>query len=401
MSAASQAVVALPARTEGRAHPWMRGLVWDAAWMLPALWLAPLVLLLSQGSDDPHPPPLDVLYCGLTALFWLGHRVGSTWLAYCTTAYRPLLRADPVRFVVVPCAIAVCCFAILLPDDGAMPWSRAERVVVLAIVDYLLVTYHFAAQHFGVLSVYRTRAGRRGGLRRLDRVYALVIGGVLVLAAEVVAGTVSLIDVWVDPWLDPDWVASAAGTIADVATIIVCASTMGMLLVEARATRPSLPRALYLVGLALMVVVAFEVRIPFVFVVLWTAQHWIVSVGLTSLVAEAEPPTVRSRWRRALHAINRRPWALVLALAALSVLLLPLMEVEAVDDAGPFYAERIFGAFAAALRTSSWVPALVALGFTTGFWHYWLDRAVFRFSDPRVTGAARGLVAEQLRSEAG
>jgi len=400
MSAVGQAVVALPARTEVRPHPWVRGLAWDAAWMLPALWLAPLVLLLSRGSEDPHPPSLDVFYCGLTALFWLGHRVGSTWLAYCTTAYRPLLRAEPVRFLVIPCVIAIGCFAILLPDDGALPWSRAERVTVLAIVDYLLVTYHFAAQHFGVLSVYRARAGRRGGLRRLDRVYALVIGGVFVFAAEVVAGTVCFIDVWVDPWLDPDRVAAAAGTIADVATIIVCASTMGMLLVEARAARPSLPRALYLAGLGVMVVVAFQVRVPFVFVVLWTAQHWIVSVGLTTLVAEAEPDPVRSRWRRALHAINRRPWALALALAALSVLLLPVMEVEAVDDAGPFYAERIFGAFAAALRTSSWVPALVALGFTTGFWHYWLDRAVFRFSDPRVRGAARGLVASRGRGAA-
>jgi hypothetical protein len=53
----------------------------------------------------------------------------------------------------------------------------------------------------------------------------------------------------------------------------------------------------------------------------------------------------------------------------------------------------IFGAFAAALRASAWVPALVALGFTTGFWHYWLDRAVYRFSSPGVRDAAVGLLA--------
>ena len=82
-----------------------------------------------------------------------------------------------------------------------------------------------------------------------------------------------------------------------------------------------------------------------------------------------------------------------LMLAALSVLLLPVMEVEAVEGDGPHYAERIFGGFATALRTSAWAPALVALGFTTAFWHYWLDRAVYRFSDPRVRLAARGLLA--------
>jgi hypothetical protein len=46
------------------------------------------------------------------------------------------------------------------------------------------------------------------------------------------------------------------------------------------------------------------------------------------------------------------------------------------------------------LRTSSWVPALVAAGFATGFMHYLLDRGVYRMSDPRVRSAARGLLAQ-------
>jgi hypothetical protein len=395
MRAVTQAVLALRASAETHPHPWVRGLAWDAAWMLSALWLAPLVLLLSRGNEDPRSGSLDVLYGGLTAVLWLGHRVGSTWLAYCTTAYRPLLRAEPLRFVLIPCAIAVSCFALLLPDDGSLPWSRAERVMILAILDYVLVTYHFAAQHFGVLSLYRARAGRTDARcrRRCDRTYSLLVGGACVFVAEIVAGTVCFIDVWVDPWLDPARVAAAAGTIARVATVVVGASTLGMLALEVRTRRPSLPRALYLVGVGMMVMAAFHVRSPFVFVVLWTVQHWIVATGLTTRVAAAEPAPARSRWASALHAINRRPWALLLLLTALSVLLLPIMEVEAVDDGGPYYAERIFGALATALRASAWVPALVALGFTTGFWHYWLDRAVYRLSDPRIQDAARGLRA--------
>jgi len=67
------------------------------------------------------------------------------------------------------------------------------------------------------------------------------------------------------------------------------------------------------------------------------------------------------------------------------------MEVEAVATDGTFYGDRLFGTLAVALRTSEWVPALVALGFTTGFLHYWLDRAVYRLSRPVVRVAARGL----------
>ena len=38
------------------------------------------------------------------------------------------------------------------------------------------------------------------------------------------------------------------------------------------------------------------------------------------------------------------------------------------------------------------VISLLALGFTTGFLHYWLDRAVYRLSRPAVRNAARGLL---------
>jgi len=85
-------------------------------------------------------------------------------------------------------------------------------------------------------------------------------------------------------------------------------------------------------------------------------------------------------------------WALLLVLGMLSVLLLPVMEVEAIAADDTHYGDLIFGTLAIELRESEWVPALLALGFTTGFLHYWLDRAVFRFSRPEVRVAARGLL---------
>ncbi len=101
--------------------------------------------------------------------------------------------------------------------------------------------------------------------------------------------------------------------------------------------------------------------------------------------------------RGLLHKLNIRPWAVVLFFMALSVVLLPLFEVEANRETGTYYGDRIFGAFATQLRTSSWVPALVALGFATGFIHYLLDRSVYRMSDPQVRAAASGLVGNASR----
>jgi hypothetical protein len=147
-----------------------------------------------------------------------------------------------------------------------------------------------------------------------------------------------------------------------------------MLIAEWRAPRWSLPRLLYVAGLASMVALALHARSPFLFLVVWTSQHWIVATGLAS-----ETPA------------SARRGAVVLGLVLGSIALLPFFEVEASFDGSATYGDWIFGAFASALRTSSWVPALLALGFASGFVHYLLDRSVYRFSDPAVRSAAAGL----------
>ena len=377
---------------------WVRGPLWDGFWILSALWLAPIVLLLAHGYSNPESSPLDLLYFGLTALFWIGHRLSSTYLAYCTEAYRPLLRGQPIRFVLLPLLITAGCFALFLPADSALPWTREERLIGLAIIDYAWVTYHFAAQHFGALSLYRSRADRNWCVqtRRLDRFFALIAGGVLVFVADILAGAVAYQDQWVDRWF-PAWIVSAENGIRGGATLALLAITTIMLVAELRTPRWSLPRLLYIVGLALMVGLALRPRSLFLFLVLWTSQHWMLATGLASQTASAESAPTTGIVRRFLHRLNVQPWAVVLLLVLLSLIFLPIFEVEANRETGTYYGDRIFGAFATQLRTSTWVPALIALGFATGFIHYLLDRSVYRMSDPQVRAAASGLVQKASR----
>jgi len=371
---------------------WVRGPVWDTLFVQNALWLLPFALWLAWGSAARG--PLDALYFAITALFWIGHRLTSTWLAYGTAAYRPLLKAEPVRFVVVPLAVTMACFAILLPPDTALPWTRVERVILLAILDYAFNTWHFAAQHFGALSLYRSRAGRSAArsTRRVDRIFALGVGGALIFVADLLAGSVAYPDRWLGAL--PAWFAAEQQPIRLAATALLVAATVAILIQELRAARPSLPRILYVIGLAAMVAVALQPRSLFLFLVIWTSQHWILAVGLGAQTPASEPAPERRPLARALHALNTRPWVLIALLMAASLILLPLFEVEAnwQTPGAVWYGDRIFGAFAAGLRSSSWVPALLALGFATGFVHYLLDRAVYRFSDPKVRTAAAALV---------
>lgn len=379
--------------------PWVHGVTWDTFWLQSALWLAPLALLLAHGYEDPSESPLDLLAFGLAALFWIGHRFGSLWLVYATTAYRPLLRADPVRFTLIPVMIVAACLAIVLPGDDALPYTRAERLLALWTVDFACVTYHFAAQHFGVLSLYRVRSGRSADVwtRRVDRLFAIVVGGALVVVAKAIAGTTVLQVVWAGSWIDPERLAGPADTLRGVAATLVVALTLALVAVEARASTISIPRILYALGVAVMVGGALYTDRPFLFVAVWTAQHWLVATALTTRVACAEPAPSGSAAGRALHAVNRRPWALLLVLGLVSIVLLPVMEVEAVEAGGTYYGDRIFGTLAVALRTSTWVPVLLAVGVTTGFLHYWFDRSVYRLSHPAVRVAARGLFSGGAR----
>ena len=164
-----------------------------------------------------------------------------------------------------------------------------------------------------------------------------------------------------------------------------------MLRAELRAQRPSLPRVGYILSVSTMVLFAYLARDPFLFIVLWSVQHWSAAMGLASLAASGGVQAPGAHWQRLLAPINRRGWAVLLVLAVLSTLLLPVLEVEAVSDEY-VYADRIYGEAAWWLRSSPFVPALLALGFASGFIHYLLDRAAFRFSSPDVRQAARGLL---------
>lgn len=287
----------------------------------------------------------------------------------------------------------MACFTLLLTPESVLPIPVTERVVWLAVLDYLLVSHHFAAQHFGLLSLYRSRAGRASDAvtRRLDRWFALVVGGGFVVLADALAGSIAFQDRWINPLLGGNWLDVFARALHDGGIAFVAILTGLMLYVELRSQRTSLPRVTYILSVSSMVLVAFLARDPFLFIVLWSVQHWSAAMGLTSLAASGGAQSPGTHWLQLLAPINRRGWAVLLVLAVISTLLLPLLEVEAVTDEYA-YADRIFGEAARWLRSSPYVPALLALGFATGFIHYLLDRAVFRFSSPDVRQAARGLI---------
>ena len=369
---------------------WIKSPAWDLVWVLNTVWLAPLVFLLGLGHDDVRDSPVDWLFFVLAVPLWFGHRVVG--LAGLRHACLPppardaaaALRSSPVgnrRRLLRRAARAR-----ERATDAADRARGLPRCPGLSSGEP-----PFATQHFGLLSLYRARAGRSSdaNARRLDRWFALVVGGGFVVLANALAGSIAFQDRWIDPLLGEALSDTVARTLRDGSMVVVVTITALMLRVELRSQRPSPPRVAYVVGVSAIVLFGF--LNPFLFLVLWSVQHWSAAMGLASLAASGGVQATGAHWQRLLAPINRRGWAVLLVLAVVSTLLLPVLEVEAVTDEYA-YADRIFGEAALWLRSSSFVPALLALGFATSFIHYVLDRAAFRFSSPDVRQAARGLL---------
>src|SRR5262249_45860593 len=153
--------------------------------------------------------------------------------------------------------------------DSALPWTREERIVVMAVVDYAWVTWHFASQHFGALSLYRARVGRAAcaRTRRLDRIFALLVGGLFVFVGDVLAGTAAYQDRGMAGARVAVWLVENQDAIGNVCPAVVLVATAAILLVELRSPRRSWPRVLYIVGLAMMVGVALRPRSLFLYLV--------------------------------------------------------------------------------------------------------------------------------------
>jgi hypothetical protein len=86
-----------------------------------------------------------------------------------------------------------------------------------------------------------------------------------------------------------------------------------------------------------------------------------------------------------------KPWLVLISLCAFSVVMTPIFEIEAVS-AGGRYSEQVWPALMEWLQNSEWYTFLVGVGLATGFLHYWLDRAVYRFSDLQTRKSARLLL---------
>ena len=374
---------------------WLRSPIWDSTWLLCGIWLLGLGLAI-KGT-----PAFDNAYIGFVFVFWVGHRFSTVYLAFSSPSYGSLLALQRVRFLIAPVAIAALVFGFLFAPASVLPLSLGARVVLLMMLDYFFNLHHFAVQHYGVLSIYRLRAGQdpTSRIKVFEKIYCLWVGGALVLLGEIFQGAFLFESILLKPLVSHETLVGMHGVAQGLATLIIVAFTAGLLIAEWKSGRPSLPKSLYLLSVGALCVSAYFLSFDD-FVALWTIQHWIVSVGLAGHMVESDarktPPT--SGWYRLWSWPNRYFWSAVVLLAIVSVLGMPFLEVEA-GAASEQYGPLVFPRLSALLNTQPWLQICIALGFVTGFVHYLIDRAVFRFSNEETRACSLPLLMARPRDD--
>jgi len=255
--------------------------------------------------------------------------------------------------------------------------------------------HHFAAQHYGLLRLYHHRWNSKSAplSNKRDRWYCWGVGGGLVLIAELLHGTSFLQEKNILPLLTGDWVFEGIPLLLRLGTLLVAGITIFMIR-DAFLHDSGLPRILYILGIGVMVMGAFQLE-PFQFFMLWTLQHWMVALGLTVHMA-GNDTTLKTNPEIGITGdssvdIFWNPWKVLFLLCTFSILMTPFMEIEAVS-AGGRYSEQFFPSFMEWLQNSPWERFLVGIGLASGFMHYFMDRAVYRFSDPETRKSAKQLL---------
>ena len=172
---------------------WVRGPWWDGCWLLSGLPVGLVATALWLGGV----PYFWMLAFGVV-VFQTAHTISPIALAWLHTGFRKLMLGRPIKFIALPLGLIV--IWTLAGYVGGWYWpqpsfnpvtlkidmsSRWEPLWIMGAVYAIWNIYHFGKQNFGVMSVYRRKAGGyRPAQRRFDLVFCcLTAWGTMAVAA--------------------------------------------------------------------------------------------------------------------------------------------------------------------------------------------------------------------------
>jgi hypothetical protein len=382
------AATTTPQLRAGTGH-WVSSAPWDLIWMFSALWGSALCFAAVVALGSRRAGALLVaLGLGLAVC----HSWSTTYVVLASPVLRDARRRNRVKFTLIPIAVVAISLALgyaigatgSLPREVPLTGAQALWAAYLALF-WVGHFWHFGNQDFGVLSIYRAKAGQSGlRERRVDKAYAVAMMFVIQPCVYLKSLTHSPLSEAVYSFapFSPESVAIAAAWAAASAVGL----TVAVIGYELSKAHPSLPKLLYyLVMLSHPLVLYFvHWKIAFFYLVVYFWSHWLVAIGLVGRIHTNFHRTAGASLPRALlrHVTRLGAWVAVV---------------------GVFYA--CFGSFAVfsgegykatlsavAPEWTGVVGLILGAFLAEQLLHYYCDRCLFRFRDPDVRRAVAPLL---------
>ena len=374
---------------------WIGSPIWDFFWMFAALWGGGL--LLASGSVFGLAAVAAVAFVGER---WVS--IAHSWSTTYMVLWSPLLAAERrrrrVEFTWIPLAIALGSFALgvyvagwqRFPADGALGPGLWAFVLYISLF-WVLHFWHFGNQDFGVLSLYRGRAGQARPLdRKVDKLYTVAMMFVIqpiVYLCVVKTTAFSEIAHTLLPFA-----GSALERLAPVALGVAVVASLGVLGFELAKPNRSPGKLLYSVVILLHPVLLYasvhyrEPGLAYLYLLAYLWSHWFIAIGLVGRIN-----TGYYRRQGISRSKSLGQHALLIGAITGTVWLL----TYSFTDYGLF---NTMGFQYKRLLAQIGSGEVLAIGLAMGFFlaeqllHYYCDRRLFRFRDEGVRRAVAPLL---------
>ena len=377
---------------------------WDAFWILNGFWILGL-LILSRALDLGRGLSIQIIFFGLL-LLWGGHifsPIITTWMnpAFRTNMLRQWKRYIllPAATLVLPCILFVLGLKLLKTSEGSPLIASTELVALVLYTFILWNTWHFSAQHFGVLSIYRRRSSlNEPAIRIRDRRFTVIMTCVLLPLAWYTQSQ------RLGPLYEYLPTPHARGSLAWIVITASAAITLYMLFEEFRERRGISPRALYMVTIGFQPVFASISYFTYNFA-LFTMSHWIIAIALSSrILANQGAGESTSTW-------ERYRWYLGIYFGFILLSVPIYLFFYSADVMGPVASDARFvitsvfqrdGASSLSGLTGTTAMAILAgLYFGITFVHFQYDRFQYSFHDENVRKTMAPLLFRRLAATKG
>lgn len=384
------------------AHPplsasrhWIGSPLWDCFWMFAALWGG--FLLLSGRAVFGLAAVAAVAFIG-ERLVSIAHSWSTTWMVLGSPLLAAERRRRRIEFVWIPLAITLGAFALGLyvagwqrfPAGGALGpglWPFALYISLFWVLHF----WHFGNQDFGVLSLYRGRAGQLRPLdRRVDKLYTVammfVLQPIVYLAVVRTTAFAEIVDTLLP--VSADQFARIAPYGIGLAVLL----SLGVAAFELAKPNRSPGKLLYTVVILAHPLLLYasvhykDHTLAHLYILAYLYSHWFIAIGLVGRIntgfyqRQGESPA-RSRVHHAL---------LIGGIAcAVWLLTQPFVDYGLFNTDGYRY-KRLLAQIAPGHVV--WIGLALGFFLAEQLLHYYCDRRLFRFRDEGVRRAVAPLL---------